>query len=441
MAPLNILLLCDYKPNQAATVVEHVNALYSFSKHRVDVVSGLIEHGGNLPKGIYGNEIDLAEYDVIIIHYSLSLAVDAYISQRLKKKISQFKGCKVVFIQDEYRFVNRTIDTLNELGVNILYTCVPDEHIESVYPKKKLPNTKCINVLTGYVPYTLLDEKPRSFKRRKYDLVYRGRIYPAWHGRQGLEKWKIAEAFNTNKLSKKKLKRNISCKERDRIYGKNWMMFLKNSKAVLAVESGCSVFDFDGDISVSSELYTKLMGLKIEKDYERIKNKFFAGKEDLIDLAQLSPRIFEAIALKTVLVAYEGEYSGALQAWKHYIPVKKDHSNMDEVVNAVKDDELCADISTNAFVDVAMNPEYSYSVFVKKVDSEISEEFSKLTKKPHGEKPYSALDCYDFSRNICPMPHHFSTVLSVGNVQGFSKLVPDFLRGPAKKLYHRLLTN
>ncbi|WP_204348808.1 hypothetical protein, partial [Klebsiella pneumoniae] len=47
--------------------------------------------------------------------------------------------------------------------------------------------------------------------------------------------------------------------------------------------------------------------------YEELRKRFFADFENAIDLNQLSPRVFEAAALQTLLIMYEGQYSGVLK--------------------------------------------------------------------------------------------------------------------------------
>ena len=54
---------------------------------------------------------------------------------------------------------------------------------------------------------------------------------------------------------------------------------------------------------------------------------------------QISPRVFEAIALRTALVLFEGEYSGIIAPGVHYIPLKKNLSNLDDVLSLLGDDE------------------------------------------------------------------------------------------------------
>ena len=176
---------------------------------------------------------------------------------------------------------------------------------------------------------------------------------------------------------------DISYKESRRLYGLDWINFLSNSRAVLGVESGCSVFDFSGKISASSEVYTDLLGGQKKVKYEEVRSKFFETEEDLIDLSQISPRIFEAVATKTLLVLYEGAYSGVIEPWVHYIPVKKDHSNLDEVARIIKDRKRSAEIISRAYADVMLAEQYSYEKFIRDFDKLVSEKISdgNLSKK------------------------------------------------------------
>ncbi|MCK4888398.1 MAG: hypothetical protein KAS97_00620, partial [Candidatus Aminicenantes bacterium] len=169
---------------------------------------------------------------------------------------------------------------------------------------------------------------------------------------------------------------NISWKESKRLYGEAWTNLVRNSRAVLGVESGASVFDFTGEIAAKTETITSLLGEKrIEKS--KMDHTYYKEHEDKIDLAQISPRIFEAIALRTMCVLYEGNYSGILKPWVHYVPLKKDHSNFDEVVEAIKNDELTAKIITNAYGDIAIDKKYSYNTLIKQFDDELSALFRK----------------------------------------------------------------
>src|SRR5690606_3422536 len=79
-------------------------------------------------------------------------------------------------------------------------------------------------------------------------------------------------------------------------------------------------------------------------------------------------------ALRTAMVLYEGNYSGILKPWRHFIPLQKDFGNFNEVVAALRDDGLLQQIADRTYNEVALNPLYSYGEFVKLFDSVVERE-------------------------------------------------------------------
>jgi hypothetical protein len=378
--PLRILVMCNYDPYNAATVCDHINAFYHYSAHQVFVFSNI----GEPPA-----EFSFDPFDVVVIHYSLFLAVDAYVPPSVRARLSAFRGVKLLFIQDEYRFVNRTHHAIKECGIDVVFTCVPDREIPKVYPPDQFPSTRFINVLTGYVPEGLKLFQPWPLAERPIMVGYRGRVYPAWHGEAGREKHEIGRKFLAD-AKRYKLKCDIAWDEKSRIYGLEWVQFMQKCRAILAVESGASVFDFDGSVSASVETFISVLGLSgrrsrqsrkllgerspYSKDpesrevYEEIREIFFKEKQNLIDLAQLSPRVFEAATLRTLLIMYEGQYSGAFKPWQHYVPLRKDHSNMNEVVEFLHNPIECAKMIARTYAEVCENEDYSYHKFISHFD-------------------------------------------------------------------------
>lgn len=361
---MKALLLCNYERFGAATINEHINAIIDHSSFEIFAYNDLVKNSGDLKLAV-----DIDNFDVIIVHYSIFLAVNAYCSTRTKAILKKFRGVKVAFLQDEYRFVDRSINAMHEAGIDIVFSCVPEHSIELVYPREQMGDIRVVNTLTGYVSEFLTQLKPRELRKRRYDVSYRGRRYPDWHGSMGREKYEIAEKFLKH-ARKFRLKTNISCREKDRLYGARWVNLIQNSRAVLGVESGASVFDFKGLISAKTETVRNLLGRK-GISYDTLREQYFLDQENNIDLAQISPRVFEAMCLRSLCILYEGNYSGVLEPNVHYLPLKKDFSNFAEIVSKLKDNIFVSEMIANAYADVVMNDEYSYFTFVKRMDREI----------------------------------------------------------------------
>ena len=376
--PLNVLLLCNRpsKGADASTVTDHLDAFVNFSRHRVTQLSFL----RRLP-----SRLQLERFDVVVIHYSIAVGYlrDHYINAEAQARIRDFNGLKVVFIQDEYRSVHSVWESLKNLRADILFTCVPESEIEKVYPDGVLPRVTKINTLTGYVPENLVSRMPQKIVDRPIDVGYRSRKPPFWLGRLGNEKREIASTFIVRGKDTR-LQMDISCEESDRIYGEKWIDFVSSCKVMLGVESGASVFDFTGGIQKTVDKY---MAVNPSADFERVHEEFLQPYEGRIRLNQISPRCFEAAALGTVMVLFEGEYSGVLKPGRHYIPLKKDFSNFNQVVELLKDNDALQEMADRTRQEVALNPLYSYQSFIKKFDEEVETKFFDLNKQPV-LKPY-----------------------------------------------------
>ena len=357
-----MLAIIYIKENIASTVFDHLNAFAKYSSYDVKYIDILRE------------EINLEilnSFDAIILHYTISVFNDDRLPAALRCLLRETTAKKIVFIQDEYRRVNDVVENLRLLGIDCLFTCVPKNEIQKVYPKEKLPNLIVKNTLTGYVSEAMVsDINIPKFHKRQLDVVYRARKLSAWYGQLCYDKWKIADRFSED-AHKHELAVDISSYESDRIYGQDWLEFLKRSKAALGVESGAGVFDFTGEIQRQVEAH------EIENpddSFENIKEKFFKNEDGKIKLNQISPRCFEYAACKTLMILYEGDYSGILKPWKHYVPLKKDHSNMDDVVYYIRNEEKWKSITEQAYNDIILNPNYSYKNFIKEFDLTIKNE-------------------------------------------------------------------
>ena len=99
-----------------------------------------------------------------------------------------------------------------------------------------------------------------------------------------------------------------------------------------------------------------------------------------LQIQVISPRCFEAAALKTVMVLYPGTYSDILIKDKHYIELKKDFSNFNQVHEKLKDIDFLNKISLQAKKDLVDSGKYTYAKFIEK--------FEDLIEQTQKEKKY-----------------------------------------------------
>lgn len=354
---LQVLLLAD-DLNPAGVVQDHIRSIREGSKHTVTVVNSV-------------NQVDpgrtgLDEFDVILIHYSIFLIFDSYLSTGWRELIKGFGGVVAVIHEDEYQKVDAFKSCYAELGVQALFSCLDNVRtLERVYGGDLMPHdTLFFSCLPGYIPAHLMVNTPPKTRDRPFDVVYRGRTLAPELGRLGQEKRLIGE-FVQSVAPQSGLRCDISSDEHDRIYGEQWPVFLASGKAMLGVEGGSTIFDFDGQISTDVADYrAQHPGAQFEEIWQAV----LRDHEGNIDFRTITPKFFEAIAAKTVLVLYPGNYNNLLVPDRHYIPLERDGSNWHDVATKLKDDEYLQAMADRTFNEIVCRPELQFDFYIDQID-------------------------------------------------------------------------
>jgi hypothetical protein len=356
----SILLLCDQHRSHAGNVLEHIAALVKLSRHRVYPFNPIDRPAGS-------SALDLSEFDAVVIHYTIMVTLDRYLPPGLADKLAGFEGLKIQFIQDEYRRVDAFTARMRQLGIDVLYTCIPPPTREQVYGPR-LPGVTLVTTLPGLVPDEFVGRSAPPAGDRQIDVGYRGREVPYWLGRLGQEKVEIGSRF-LELAGEYGLRCDISSIEGDRIYGEAWNRFLASCKATLGTESGASILDTDGSVEARVRQYVvRHPGAA----FEEVERAVLAPYEGNVTIAVASPRLFEAAALRTAMVLFRGEYSDVVEAGVHYIPLEKDFSNIADVVERLQDPAVLNDLTATAYADLIASGRYSLGAFVAEFDDLVS---------------------------------------------------------------------
>ena len=161
------------------------------------------------------------------------------------------------------------------------------------------------------------------------------------------------------------LRIDISDIETERLYGQDWVDFVKSAKVMLGTEGGASVFDFTGEIQERVEKYVKD---NPGATFDEVHELFLAEHDGNIVHGAITPRIFEAITLKTGLVLFPGTYRGVLKPWVHYIPLERDFSNIDQVISLIKDDAYLQSMVDRTYEDIVDSERYTMKRFIADFD-------------------------------------------------------------------------
>lgn len=356
------ILLAD-----AQTVRDNVSSLAQCSRFRVwDVNTAL-----GMPRGLR----DL-EFSVVVLHYSLfAYPYTAFTPQAFFEYLGRLRrSYKVAFFQDEYHHCKARFAFLNDYNVDCVYTLVLDRDFDKIYRKyTRVPTL--VNHIPGYVSDDCLAAAQRfalPVDQRTIDVGYRGRKLPPYMGRGSREKYTIGPEFK-RRAAGLGLELDIEVDERHRIYGEKWYKFLGNCKACLGVEAGVSVFDIE---DVALEQYNTLIAANPHTDLDDLREpiqKILEPWEDYIFHRVISPRHFEAAAFRICQILFEGHYSGIMKPRVHYIPLKKDFSNFDDVIRMLSDRSLCDEVRSNAHRDLIASGDHTYACFMQSFDRRLLE--------------------------------------------------------------------
>lgn len=375
-SPLSILLLADDQRGAPRTIHDHIHAFRRYSRHRVRQFNPR-----NLARSRF---LDLSEFDVVVVHYSLVPIWDDYLSPWFREAIARYDGLKVQFLQDEYRWVDETVAETRAMKIDVLYSVVRPNAVEAVYGGR-LPDTEILFTLTGYVPDDTLGRRVPPIVERPIDVGYRGRSSPYWLGRLGNEKIEIGRGF-LPLAEERGLRCDIAWSESARIYGEKWYEWIANCKTMLASESGSSIVDRDRSAQRAVAAY---LAENPAATFGEVEAAVLGRYEGGPMINTVSPRIFETAAMRTGMVMFPGEYSGVVRPWDHYVPLEKDFANIDEVAEYVREPRLLEEMTSRAYDDLIGSGAYSYRRFVAGFDDDVGTRAGERRRR--GQFPALAL--------------------------------------------------
>ncbi|NQW58673.1 MAG: hypothetical protein HQ456_08195, partial [Polynucleobacter sp.] len=242
---------------------------------------------------------------------------------------------------------------------------------------------------------------------RKIDIGYRATGEPpAWFGRHARLKIIIAEEF-LGACSNTNLKLDINYLSSATITNESWYDFLGNCKYTIGAEGGTSILDYDGTIKNLTEIY---LTNNPNASFAEIERNCFAGKDGNFFGYALSPRHLEACLTRTAQILVQGEYSGVLIPWRHYIPLKNDFSNIHEVIRLLSNNKLRNDLINRCYSDIVLSGKYNLSTLVDLILDSSS----------------NLVECYSFSKsNSISMLNILRVISKPGGITFFAV---DYLR-------------
>ena len=363
-----LLVAYSNASNYVSTTAEYLDSISRYSEWEVSYVH--VTAGAQL-------DFDLDEYDAVFQSYCARLPIDGHVSPDYIAQLQSFRGVKLLAVQDEYERTDKLKDAIRAIGYHVVLTCVPPGMVQSIYPHQLFPDTDFITVLTGYVPEHLAErgKMPMPLHDRSIHIGYRGNELGAHYGRLGFYKFEIGRRMREI-CRARGIPHDIEWTADKRLYGDAWYRFIGSCRANLGSESGSNVFDFDGTIEAT---YRNLVAAR---GGAPVPYKEFRSYTDPIEgryaMGQISPRVFEAAAMRTPMILLSGRYSGLIRPDEHYLELKEDFSNVDAVLARLDDVEGLSRMADRAYDRLVGSGDFSYRRFVKLIDDTVSRKAREL---------------------------------------------------------------
>jgi hypothetical protein len=388
-----LLVAYSNSSNYVSTTAEYLASIAAYSGWETHYVH--VTHGAEIA-------FDLDEFDAIFQSYCARLPFDNYLSTDYLEKLKSFRGVKMIAVQDEYDNFTKLKAALRAIGFHVLFTNASGSMVERLYPRQEFPNTEFVTVLTGYVPEHL-EERDRNtvpLRERPIHIGYRCRKLPAYYGRLAFEKFEIGRRMRQICVARG-IPHDIEWDDNKRLYGDAWYSFIGSCRSNLGSETGSNLFDLDGAVRATYERLAAARGGFVPFEEFRAHTDRIEAQ---YDIGQLSPRIFEAAAMRTPLILYSGRYLGAIAPDEHYIELKKDFSNIDAVLERLNDLEALERMADRAYDRLVASGEFSYRRFAKLVGDTVRRKAGELgleLRPPHDRfgfggfnpaAPYSLLE-------------------------------------------------
>ncbi len=266
---------------------------------------------------------------------------------------------KVLMPQDEYDNTAKLWDFINRVGINDIYSVLPESDHSILYPSEKIGNRKIKTILTGYVEERYLEWQ---FPPKTIDVIYRANSLPYKFGRLGQQKTDIIDHF-VPKLTNLKTDIKNTVSNKDIYVGNAWIEHLAGARCVLGCISGSSIMDADGEIGRGFDEYLRIHPTAT---YSEAKEACFPDLAENLKGA-IGPRHLESAITRTCQVLIRDDYNGILKEDIDYIPVDPDYGNIDEVVKKINDKTYCSEIADNCYRNVIESKKYTYQTLVREV--------------------------------------------------------------------------
>jgi hypothetical protein len=295
---------------------------------------------------------------VLLLHSVFSNA--CFVPDWLADALRRLPQPKVYFIGNEYKLMPEKMAFAERAGVTLLVSQTQATDIHAAYRRR-------LGCAAVGIPNTGLDEsifRPAGNPDdRPIDLGYRADDAPSYLGHR--ERRDMAEYFQSH-ARRHGLLVDISLSRADRFTEPEWAAFLNRCRGQLGTEAGGDYFDLDDG---PRRAVNTFVAAQPNATYEEIHERFFRDRPPT-PLRILSGRQVEAAGTKTAQILFDGQYDGFFVPDRHYIPLRKDFSNVEEAVSKFRDRGVRSRIAEEAYA--LARSEFTYARLIDRVHQAVA---------------------------------------------------------------------
>lgn len=357
VVPVKVLILHGLEPGSRQTTVDYVSAFLN-SKYSVELTVANVF--GFMPESLGQIPYDLA----VVTTEALSHRTTPF-WKSLESRISAAMASsarKVMMPQDDYTDSSKLDKLAERAGIDTVYSPLI-KGLDLIYPRSTRRGVDFVEALTGYFDASKMDarkELAAPFRSRPIDIGQRVRKLPPQFGKIGIRKYEIAEVLSEEAINRGKVV-DFSSQPEDVLLGEAWFEFLGNTKFTVSCRGGSSIVDPKGVIASRLSNLNKYFP---QLDEERAFKIASWPAHITGDFDAVSPRLFDAAMMGVCQILLEDEYMG-MKPWIHYIPLKRDYSNLNEVFEAMEKPGLAEEIVLNSQEFLLDSSRFSYESLVE----------------------------------------------------------------------------
>ncbi|MBM3468437.1 MAG: hypothetical protein FJX71_03280 [Alphaproteobacteria bacterium] len=371
---IKTLVLYSSYTNQISYFDDWVDAFKEHSSYESECIN------------VYDARIDLSQIhhlientDLIVLHHSMNGDTLEYLKPFISP-LKNRKGKLVSFVGNEINLPTigmvPKIKILQELQTDVIATQLLQEAGEWLYSDCK--DSKIISIPHALNPKAFYPIK--NFGSRGIDIGTRSARYGVYLGDN--DRNAIIHFFHENaKKFELSVDLGLDNSSQKRFTRPEWASFLNSCKATLSSEAGSFYLEKDDRLvnqiqkylkksserfvlpneTIARKIYRQILpsfvrkkiahalknhivevgNLDEDSNFEEIYKKFFSKEQKCPAYSKaISSRHFDAIGTRTLHIMYPGRYNDILKAGEHYFALKNDHSNVEELIETLKNSEL-----------------------------------------------------------------------------------------------------